>query len=167
MIPNEQQLQTQAEQDGRSCTVSRLIRNGRHQLFLTKRAVHSTLFPNCWDIIGGHVEPDETLTQAFARVIHEEAGWQLKRVVRLVAAFGWELIGRPMREFCYLVEVEGEWERPQLEQEKFSAYRWLGENDLKVLKENREAGDWMIYNMVKQVLSYIDVNSASRNREQK
>jgi 8-oxo-dGTP diphosphatase len=87
-----------------------------------KRSPDRVLFPGCWDIPGGHVEPDETLYQALAREIEEETGWQLTRLVTLVDSFDWDTAsqGEPVskREFDFLVEVQGDLDRPQLEQAK-------------------------------------------------
>ncbi|ALN91654.1 MULTISPECIES: NUDIX hydrolase [Lysobacter] len=49
-----------------------LIRDGR--LLLGLRNAYKRLAPNCWDILGGHVEAGETLEQALLRELEEEAG---------------------------------------------------------------------------------------------
>jgi 8-oxo-dGTP pyrophosphatase MutT (NUDIX family) len=48
------------------------VRDGR--ILLGKRAPHRTSCPNCWDVIGGHVEPGETVEQALIREAEEEIG---------------------------------------------------------------------------------------------
>ncbi|WPO69906.1 NUDIX hydrolase [Streptomyces sp. KN37] len=40
------------------------------------------LFPDCWDIVGGHVEPGESLLDTLAREVAEETGRHLRRVRR-------------------------------------------------------------------------------------
>jgi 8-oxo-dGTP diphosphatase len=48
-----------------------LLKDGA--LLLGRRAPHRS-FPDCWDIIGGHVEPRETIAQALVREAGEEVG---------------------------------------------------------------------------------------------
>lgn len=53
-----------------ACAV--LVRDRR--LLLGRRAPHRRAYPDCWDVIGGHLEPGETLAQALVREVREEIG---------------------------------------------------------------------------------------------
>jgi 8-oxo-dGTP diphosphatase len=44
------------------------------RLLLGRRASHRRSHPDCWDIIGGHVQIGEALEQALVREVEEEIG---------------------------------------------------------------------------------------------
>jgi 8-oxo-dGTP pyrophosphatase MutT (NUDIX family) len=150
-------LQTQAEGEGRECVVGALITDAAGRVFVQKRSATRRLFPGCWDIAGGHLEPGETLEQALVREIREETGWELARVLDVVDVFDWEMVedGRTLRkrDFEFLVEVAGDLERPRLQESKVTEYRWISAEDLDILKENRSDPDIAVYNLVKQALT--------------
>ena len=54
------------------CALGILFRN--EKILLGKRAKHRTSYPNVWDMIGGHCEKGETLTQTLIRELQEEIG---------------------------------------------------------------------------------------------
>ena len=43
-------------------------------VLLARRAPHKRTYAGCWDVIGGHVEPGETIEQALIREVAEEIG---------------------------------------------------------------------------------------------
>lgn len=150
-------LQVQAEANGFSCVVGALIVDKQHRVFVQKRSPDRQLFPGCWDIAGGHVEPGETLFEALAREIEEETGWQLAEIKGVVDIVDWEekvddQTGKN-REFDFVVTVSGNLDRPQIEQEKFTEFRWVGEEDLEVLRENRSPDDILIFELAKKALA--------------
>ena len=147
-------LQRQAQADGRHCIVGALIANAEGRVFVMRRAPTRRLFPGGWDIVGGHVEMGESLADALAREIREETGWLLRRIVALVALFDWEAGGEMggRREFDFQVEVTGDLERPHLEEHAFTAYHWVGLDDLDLMMENRAPDDTAIRDVVGRAL---------------
>lgn len=145
--------------DDRQWCVGALITDGRGRIYVQQRAPNRALFPNCWDVAGGHVEPGETLHQALAREIAEETGWRLREVLHLLDVYDWEdswsTDGRPRREADFVVQVEGDLAHPQIEQDRFSTWRWVGRADLDVLRENRAPGDDFIIHLVERGLDWL------------
>lgn len=139
--------------------VSGLIVDGRGRIFVQKRALDRTLFPGCWDIAGGHVEPGETLHQALGREIKEETGWRLSKVTALVAVYDWApdwpSDDQPRREADFLVEVDGDLDRPRIETAKFTEWRWVTRADLPLMRENRSPGDDFIIDLVARALDLV------------
>lgn len=54
-----------------------LIVDDKGRVFIQRRSANRRLFPNTWDIVGGHVEGDETLMVALHREVREETGWSV------------------------------------------------------------------------------------------
>ncbi|MER7338607.1 NUDIX domain-containing protein [Streptomyces sp. NPDC000075] len=140
--------------EGEVWTVGAVILNRDGKAFAQKRGPHRRLFPNCWDIVGGHVEPGEALLGALAREVEEETGWRLRRVLRLLGITTWTGDdGAGMRhEADYLVEVDGDLGHPALEWSKHTAYDWFGPGDLARLKENRAPGEYLIHDLIAKAL---------------
>lgn len=55
-----------------SIAVAALLRDGR--LLLAHRHPERRWYPDCWDLVGGHVEPGETAEEAVVRECGEELG---------------------------------------------------------------------------------------------
>lgn len=147
----------QARAEGRGCIVGGLIVNDGSRVFVYQRSRQRRLFPGCWDIPGGHVEPGERLREALAREIYEETGWELARVIAVVEVFDYEVrdaagdrVAR--RVFDFLIEVAGDLEQPRLEPDEAIRCLWVGAADLEVLMENRPPEDLTMVRLVGKAL---------------
>ncbi|WP_030389848.1 NUDIX hydrolase [Streptomyces sp. NRRL S-241] len=135
---------------GEVWTVGAVILNADGKAFAQRRSPNRRLFPDSWDIVGGHVEAGETLLEALAREVEEETGWRLRHVRRSLGTTTWTGDdGAGLRhEADYLVEVEGDLDRPALERSKHSGHGWFGPEDLGHLKENRLPGEFLIHDLI-------------------
>jgi 8-oxo-dGTP diphosphatase len=115
-----------------SLCVGAVIVDDEGRVFVHRRGPDRTLFPGCWDLPGGHVEPGEAPLDALRREIEEETGWRLLRVVAELGETTWTGDdGIRRRELDYLVEVDGDLAAPRLEWPHHVEFAWveLGEVD--------------------------------------
>lgn len=115
------------------------------RIFFQRRSPNRTLFPDTWDIVGGHVEPGESIEDALRREVEEETGWQVSLVLGQVGEYRYTgNDGLDRIETDFLVRVDGDLSRPRLEAGKHTEFRWLTAAETAVLDENRHANDGLI-----------------------
>jgi 8-oxo-dGTP diphosphatase len=149
--PDYERLAARAAADGRTCVVGALILNAQGRVFVHRRGPERRFLPGGWDVVGGHVEPGETLLEALAREVEEETGWRLSGKPQLVYVGDWTLPGdepSQHREFDFLVDVDGDLDAPRLEWPKHTELRWIGADELDLLDENRGADDGIVRHLV-------------------
>lgn len=137
-----------ARRAGRRLVVGALIHDPAGRIFVQRRGLQRALYPGCWDVVGGHAEAGEGVTEALRREVREETGWSLARVEEVAEVLDWEGGGEPKREVDLLVSVEGDLGAPRLEAGKHTAARWLGPEELGVLLERRDPDDVFIHDIV-------------------
>jgi 8-oxo-dGTP diphosphatase len=146
--PDYAGLQAAAEAERLRVAVGALVVDGEGRVFVHRRGPHRELYPDLWDIVGGHVEPGERMLEALAREVEEETGWRLVGTPVLVHVADWD--GR--REFDFLVDVEGDLSRPRLEVPQHVEFRWVGAGELSLLDENRDVDGGAIRRLVELAL---------------
>ncbi|GAB2951528.1 hypothetical protein GCM10027280_44910 [Micromonospora polyrhachis] len=122
-----------------------LIVDDDGRIFFQRRSPHRRLFPNVWDIVGGHLEPGEDTEDALHREVTEETGWTVSHVLGLVGEYRYTgNDGIERIEVDFLIRVDGDLTRPCLEVGKHTEFRWLAEHEIAVLDEHREVNDGLI-----------------------
>jgi 8-oxo-dGTP diphosphatase len=126
-----------------------LIVDDDGRIFIQRRSPDRRLFPNSWDIVGGHVEPGETLEETLHREVQEETGWTISVVLHTVGEYAYTGNDGVARvETDFLVRVDGDLSRPRLEAGKHTEPRWLTETEIGVLDEDRDVNDGLIRTIV-------------------
>jgi 8-oxo-dGTP pyrophosphatase MutT (NUDIX family) len=133
--------------------VGAVIIDDAGRAFVHRRGPNRALFPNCWDLPGGHVEPGETPLEALTREVEEETGWRLRRVIAELGEMRWTGDdGVPRRELDYLIEVDGDLDAPRLEQPDHVEFAWVALDQLDRLIEDETPLDADIRDIVSRGL---------------
>jgi len=82
-----------------------------------------------WDVVGGKVEPRESITQALEREVWEETGWTIDTILSELEPRAYQLSGREWTEFCFLIDVLGSLSAPQLEFDRYVEHQWFASQD--------------------------------------
>lgn len=104
------------------------------RVLIQKRSADRKLFPNAWEIPGGHVEAGETHEQCIKRELMEETGLELDRIHSKIHDFEWEGDQRVINT-VYLIEAHGDF---KAEYGKISAHMWIGPNEAEILLQKGE-----------------------------
>ncbi|MDA2812464.1 NUDIX domain-containing protein [Nocardiopsis sp. RSe5-2] len=137
--------------DGRRWVVGAVVVDGRGRAFAQRRSPDRKAFPNCWDVVGGHVEPGETAPRALAREIAEETGWRLRSVEAELYRLVWTPDdGVERHEVDYLVRVDGDLSAPRLEEGKHTEFMWVEQGREDLLHDDRDPGDYFIADIVRK-----------------
>lgn len=149
-------LLREAEADGRRPVVGALILDRRGRVFVQRRGPDRAFLPNGWDLVGGHVEAGETLLQALRREVAEETGWTVIGQPQLAFVGDWRTDpddpASARREFDFVVDVDGDLERPRLEWPKHTESRWIGAAEVSLLDENRGRDDGLVRHLAEVAL---------------
>ncbi|MFI6264314.1 NUDIX hydrolase [Micromonospora sp. NPDC051006] len=142
------------------CAGALIVRDdGR--IFFQRRSPERRLFPDCWDVVGGHLEPGEDVEAALRREVTEETGWTVAQMLGPVGEYRYVGDdGLPRVESDWLVRVDGDLDRPRLEAGKHTEFRWLGEQDLDLLDEHRHVNDGLIRRIAEE--AFAALRSTSR-----
>ena len=101
----------------RDCACAIFVRDGR--VLLARRSPAKPSFPDCWDVVGGHVEPGETVEDALVRESEEETGLTPTRYARVESLH----LGGKAYHFYLVVEWRGG--EPALLGDEHTELRWF------------------------------------------
>jgi 8-oxo-dGTP diphosphatase len=125
-------------QNGVGLFVGGLIVHPNGSIFAQQRSMTRKLFPGHWDVVGGHVENDDPdLASALAREVTEETGWHLDKIIGCFAYRDDFVKNQSVREYIFLIRVDGDLDHPVLEPGKVDQYAWITPDQTSLLNEHR------------------------------
>ncbi|WP_046472489.1 NUDIX domain-containing protein [Allosalinactinospora lopnorensis] len=135
--------------DGNLWVAGAVIVDDTGRAFAQRRSPDRKVFPNCWDIVGGHVEAGEDMLAAIRREVAEETGWELTGILADLGYLAWTPEdGVERHEVDYLVRVRGDLSAPKLEPGKHTEFMWVAEDDVHLLRDHRDPGEYFIVDIV-------------------
>jgi 8-oxo-dGTP pyrophosphatase MutT (NUDIX family) len=141
--------------------IGALILRPDGRLFAQRRSLTRNFGAGLWDNVGGHLEVGETLSQALSREIHEETGWHLGHILRVIACRTWSDPRGESLEYIVIATATGDLDHPQLEGEKVDQTAWIDAGNLDLLKENRQ-GDTSQFAIYAHALKVLHEQPPSR-----
>ncbi|WP_067975942.1 NUDIX hydrolase [Nocardiopsis trehalosi] len=143
-----------ATDDGHRWVAGAVIVDDGGRAFTQRRSLDRRVFPGCWDVVGGHVEPGETMLDALVREVAEETGWRLTEVRSEVYRLVWTPDdGIERHEVDYLVRVAGDLSAPRLEAGKHTEAMWVDADHTHLLHDRRDPGEYFIADIVELALA--------------
>jgi 8-oxo-dGTP pyrophosphatase MutT (NUDIX family) len=136
---------------GERWIVGAAIHDGRGRIFFQRRSPARSLFPDAWDLVGGHLEEGEGILDCLRREVEEETGWQVRRVAANLGELAWVGDdGIPRHEVDFLVEVGGDLDRPILEQAQHADPRWVDRDEALALLDGSHVSDALLRPVVER-----------------
>ena len=141
---------------GERWIVGAVIHDGRGRIFAQRRSEGRSLFPGAWDLVGGHLEPGEGILECLDREVHEETGWSVARLVADLGVMTWTGDdGIERHEIDYLVEVDGDLERPVLEAKLHLDPRWVDREGALALLDGSHPSDALVRQVVERAFDVL------------
>lgn len=140
--------------DGERWIAGAAIHDGEGRIFMQRRSADRSLFPDAWDIVGGHLEPSEGIMDALRREVTEETGWTLRHVVDglgITTYAGEDGVER--HEVDFLVEVDGDLASPRIEEALHLDPRWVNWNQALALLDGEHRSDALLRSVIERAFA--------------
>lgn len=112
-----------------------IVRDGK--IFIAKRAKTKQMFPDRYELLGGHLELGEQPWDALAREVKEEVGIDI--IVGQPVHVFTEQVGEVFyMEAVYLCSLKNPTDEPTLDPAEHSESRWIEEGELDTLGKDDE-----------------------------
>ena len=142
--------------EGERWIAGAVIHDQGGRIFMQRRSPDRSLFPGAWDIVGGHLAPDERIMDALRREVAEETGWTLRRVLDdlgVTTYVGEDGVER--HEVDYLVEVDGNLHAPRIEARLHLDPRWVRRDEALALLDGAHRSDSLLRPVIERAFEAV------------
>ena len=115
----------------------------RGRAFFQRRLADHPVFPSHLDVLGGFPRPGESVPAAIARIVTEETGFKVDRVVSCAGFATWRSDAGEFVETEYAVEVAGDLDRPSSRYPVRDFYTWADADELDTFRTLGERGAYL------------------------
>ncbi len=131
-LPYTQEKQnTVSENEHQQTVIDFIVANKQDKtILIQQRSGSRKLFPYCWEFLGGHLEPGESIEECIKRELLEEGNMQLVQIVAKLHEFYWSYDQKLVKDMVYLIEAEGQF---KLEEGKAIAYKWIRRDEVHLI----------------------------------
>jgi len=112
--------------DGILCPMAVIIRDGKVLMGLRNYTADKWKDISVWTVPGGRSEKGETIGETLLRETEEEVGVTDLKILKYLG----QTVGMQNKDVVLLFRCESSQEPKLMEPEKFSAWKWFGENDI-------------------------------------
>jgi len=125
------------------------------RLLIQKRSPTRRLFPNRWEVPGGHMEAGENPETCIKRELKEELSLSLVGIIDKIHEFDWDDAGTKVHNEAYLVLAEGQ---VILEKDKATECMWIDKSQIGILlATGKDTGG--PYEAAKKAFEWMDINA--------
>jgi len=138
-----------------ACALIYIKTEDKYSVLLTKRSLHSSFLPGCYEIPGGHIEEGEEISDGLQREIREELNLNIK-VGELFDSFTYQNKGGEVIEYIYLATPASPLTDIKIQEDEVDSYIWIKADEIeKVLTNNKNIDDPEI-KILRKAFAYLE-----------
>jgi len=132
-------IKQEALSKGYKICVDIVLFNSQGKIFIQKRSPDRKMFPNCWELPGGHIEPNESIEQCLIRELKEETGMEISTFLNFTEYYDCYYKDQVYRHIFAAGKPKST--EITLEKDKATDYKWIDKSELDLFHQGRPPKD--------------------------